>query len=181
MDRFILDLRLAVRLLFKTPAFTIAAVMALALGIGATTAIFSVVDTVLLRPLPFRDPARLVVVWEKNPAKNRYRMFASPADFFEWKAQARCFESVAAVQAARMNLTGGPGGPIEPEEIAVERVSATLFPLLGVQPAIGRAFTAGEDQPGGGNAVLLSHRLWLRRFGADPGIAGKSVRLRDQN
>ena len=180
MGRFWEDARHGVRLLWKTPSFTAVAVAALALGIGATSAVFSVVDAVLLRPLPFRDPSRLLVLWEKNPARNRYRMFVSPADFLEWRAQARSFSGMAAVQSSRMNLTGGPNGHIDPEEIAVERVSASLFPTLGVEPAIGRAFLAAEDQPGRGSVVLLSHRLWQRRFGADPAIAGKVIRLRDQ-
>jgi putative ABC transport system permease protein len=180
MGRLFEDARHGVRLLWKTPSFTLVAVAALALGIGANSAVFSVVDAVLLRPLPFRDPGRLVVLWEKNPARNRYRMFVSPADFLEWRAQARSFDGMAAVESARMNLTGGPNGHIDPEEIAVERVSAALFPTLGVGPVIGRAFLAEEDQPGRGNVVLLSHRLWQRRFGADQSIAGKSIRLRDQ-
>lgn len=174
------DVRYAVRLLGKAPAFTTVAVLTLALGMGAATAIFSVVDAVLLKPLPFRDAERLLVIWEKNPSQNRYKMFVSPANFLAWQKQSRAVEQMAAVQEARLSLTGGPIGHIAPEELKSERVSATLFPLLGVTPIVGRTFTPEEDQPGRTNFVLLSHSLWQRRFAGDPGIAGKAIRLRGQ-
>jgi putative ABC transport system permease protein len=148
---------------------------------GATTAIFSVVDAVLLKPLPYRGPERLLVVWEKNPAQNKFRLFVAAGNFRQWQQQSRSFEAMAAIQDVHINLTGGPNGHLDPEELRAERVSAELFPLLGVQPLIGRAFRPDEDQPGRANWVLLSHRLWQRRFGADPSIPGKTIRLRDQN
>ena len=180
MHFFWQDLRYGVRLLGKAPAFTTVAMLTLALGMGAATAIFSVVDTVLLKPLPFRDAERLLVIWEKNPSQNRYRMFVAPANFLAWQKQSRAVEQMAALQDVRVSLTGGPNGHIDPEELKGERVSASLFPLLGVEPKVGRTFRPEEDQPGRANFVLLSHSLWQRRFAGDPGIAGKTIRLRDQ-
>jgi len=173
------DLRFGVRLLWRAPGFAAVALIALALGIGATTAIFSVVDAVLLKPLPFRDPSRVLVIWEKNPAQNKYRLFVAPANFVEWQKRSRTTE-MAALQDVSVNLTGGPNGHIDPEELRGERVSAGLFPLLGVQPVLGRAFRPDEDQPGRAFSALLSDSLWRRRFGADRAIVGKTIRLRDQ-
>src|ERR1035437_4823860 len=180
MHFFWQDLRYGVRRLGKTPAFTTVALLTLALGMGAATAIFSVVDTVLLKPLPFRDAERLLVIWEKNPTQNRYRMFVAPANFLAWQKQGRALEGMAALQEARVNLTGGPNGHIDPEELKAERVSAGLFPLLGVEARVGRTFRTDEAQPGRANFALLSHSLWQRRFAGDPAIAGKTIRLRDQ-
>jgi putative ABC transport system permease protein len=174
------DLRFGLRLFGKAPAFTTVVLLTLALGIGATTAIFSVVDTVLLKPLPFRDADRLLVIWERNPAQNLYRMFVAPANFLAWQRRSRTVEQMAAVMDTRINLTGGPNGHIEPEELKCERVSASLFPMLGVEPRLGRTFQAEEDRPGHANFVMLSHSLWQRRFGGDPDIPGKAIRLRDQ-
>src|SRR5664280_1521989 len=177
---FWLDLRYGARMLAKAPAFTSVALLTLALGMGAATAIFSVVDAVLLKPLPFRDAERLLVIWEKNPSQNRYRMFVAPANFLAWQKQSRAVEQMAALQEGRLNLPGGPNGHIDPEELKVERVTAGLFPLLGVEPKVGRTFRPEEDQPARADVVLLSHSLWQRRFAGDPGIAGKTIRLRDQ-
>ena len=175
------DLRHAARLLWRDPGFSAAALAALALGMGATCAIFSVVDAVLLKPLPFRDPQSLLVVWESNPAQNLKDMFVTPGDFLEWRNQSRALQALAAVEDVHVNLTGGPNGHIEPEELRGERVSASLFPLLGVQPVVGRAFSSDEDQPGHADYALLSHSLWQRRFGGDLSIAGKAIRLRDRS
>jgi putative ABC transport system permease protein len=176
---FWLDLRYGARLLAKAPAFTAVALLTLALGMGAATAIFSVVDTVLLKPLPFRDAERLLLIWENNVSHNLDRTFVSPADFLAWQQQSRAVERMAALQDTRINLSGGPNGHMEPEELKGERVTADLFPLLGVEPTVGRAFRPEEDRPGNTNFVLLSHSLWQRRFAGDPGIAGKTIRLRD--
>jgi putative ABC transport system permease protein len=173
------DLKYGVRLLSKSPGFTVTAIVALALGIGATTAIFSVVDAVLLKPLPFYDPAKVLVIWEKNPAQNRYKLFVAPANYLEWRKQSRTTQ-MGALQDVRINLTGGPNGYIQPEELGCERVTATLFRVLGVQPIVGRAFSDEEDQPGANSVALLSYSLWQRRFAGDPAIVGKSVRLRNQ-
>uniref|UniRef100_Q01SG7 ABC transporter permease n=1 Tax=Solibacter usitatus (strain Ellin6076) TaxID=234267 RepID=Q01SG7_SOLUE len=181
MHPFSGDLRHGARLLGKAPEFTAAALLALALGMGATTAIFSVVDTVLLKPLPFRDPGRLLVVWEKNPSQNRFKLFVAPANFLAWRKESRSVDQMAAIQEnVRINLTAGPNGYIDPEELKAERVSGNLFETLGVRALLGRTFLNEEDQPGRANFVLLSQSLWQRRFGGDPAIAGKSIRLRDQ-
>src|ERR1051326_5605549 len=168
------DLRYGARLLRSSPGFSILAMAALALGMGATTAIFSVVYAVLLKPLPFRAPERLVVIWEKNPALNRYKLYVPPVNFLEWRKQSREMEAMAAFQDVRLTLTGGPQGHIDPEELRCQRITADLFPLLGVQAVFGRTFRTEEDQPGHTNFVLLSHSLWQRRFGADPTIPGKA-------
>jgi putative ABC transport system permease protein len=174
------DLRYGARLLWKSPAFTTVALLTLAFGMGAATAIFSVVDTVLLKPLPFRDAERLLVIWEKNPSQNRNKMPVAPANFLAWQTGSLAVEQIAAVQDTRLSLTGGPNGHVDPEELKAERVSASLFPLLGVQPVVGRVFRPDEDQPGHANFAMLGFSLWQRRFAADPAIAGKTIRLRDQ-
>src|ERR1035441_5984573 len=176
------DLRHAVRLFWKSPGVTVVSLVALALGMGAATAIFSVADAVLLKPLGFREPERLLVVWEKNPAQNKFRMFAAAGNFLEWRSQSRVLESAGAFQDdVHVNLSGGPNGPIEAEELAAQRVSAGLFPLLGVQPLVGRGFSPEEDQPGRTNFALLSYSLWQRRFAGDRSIAGQAIRLRDRS
>jgi putative ABC transport system permease protein len=147
---------------------------------GAATAIFSVVDTVLLKPLPFRDAERLLVIWERNHTQNRLRMPVAPANFLAWQTASHAVEQMAAIQETRLSLTGGPNGHIDPEELKAERVSSGLFPLLGVQPVVGRAFRPEEDQPGGANFVMLSYSLWQRRFAGDPSIVGKTIHLREQ-
>jgi putative ABC transport system permease protein len=175
------DLRHGARLLWKAPGFSAVALVTLALGMGATSAIFSVVDAVLLKPLPFRDPQRLLVLWEGNPAQNLEKMFVAPGNFLEWRNESGALEALAAIHDFSINLTAGPNGHIDPEELMAERVSASLFPLLGVQPVVGRAFLPEEDQPGRTNYALLSYSLWQRRFGGDLSIAGKAIRLRFQS
>jgi len=175
------DLRYGARLLWRGPGFSAAALAALALGMGATCAIFSVVDAVLLKPLPFRDPQRLLVIWENNHAQNLEKLYVAPGNLLEWRNQSRSLQALAAIWDVHVNLTGGPNGHIDPEELRAERVSSNLFPLLGVQPAVGRAFSSEEDQPGRADYALLSHSLWQRRFGGDPSIAGKAIRLRDRS
>ena len=174
------DLRYGARLLWRAPGFTAVALVALALGMGATTAIFSVVDAVLLKPLPFRDPDRVLVIWEKNPTLNKYKLFVAPANFLAWQRESRTTEQMAALQDVSVSLTGGPNGHVDPEELRAERVSATLLPMLGVQPVLGRTFRADEDQPGRNFAAILSHGLWQRRFAGDAAIVGKTIRLREQ-
>jgi putative ABC transport system permease protein len=167
------DLRYAVRMQRKNPAFTIIAVIALALGIGANTAIFSVVNTVLLRPLPYKDPERLAMVWEDDTRHGYPRDTPAAANYVDWRDQNQSFEGMAAIADESFNLTGSG----DPERLEGRRVSANLFPLLGVEPEIGRVFTATEDQPGSQRVVLLSYGLWQRRFGGDPGIVGKPLTL----
>ena len=171
------DLRYAARLQRKNPGFTIVAVIALALGIGANTAIFSVVNTVLLRPLPYKDPERLVMVWEEATKQGYPRDTPAAANFVDWRDQNQVFEGMAAFADESFNLTGAG----EPERLEGRRVSANLFPLLGVDPQIGRVFTAAEDQPGAQRVVLLSYSLWQGRFGGEPGIVGKSLTLNGES
>jgi putative ABC transport system permease protein len=180
MSGLSVDLGRAVRALRSAPGFTTASLLALALGIGATTAIFSFVDAVLLKPLPFRDPSRLLLVYERNPAAKKYKLFVAPANFAAWRDQSRSLEAMAAISDTHLNLTAGPNGRVEPEELKAERVSANLFELLGTEAVAGRVFLRGEDQPAQANVVLLGYSLWQRRFAADPAIPGKTVRLRDQ-
>ena len=170
------DLWYGARGLWRAPGFSAVALATLALGIGATTAIFGVVDAVLLKPLPFRDADRLVVVWESNAAVAREPSFAAPWNLREWQRQVRTLAAFAAIHDRHVNLTGGPNGG-GPEELRAERVSAGLFPLLGVSPILGRAFSADEDRPGRANFALLSHGLWLRRFGGLASILGQPIRL----
>lgn len=175
------DVRYGVRLLRRSPGFTVVALAALALGMGAATAIFSVVDAVLLKPLPFPHPERLVVIWEKNPSQNKFKLLVAAGNYLEWRQQTRTLEAVAAYQDIHVNLTEGPNGHVDPEELGAQRVSAGLLPMLGVQPVVGRLFRPDEDQPGNTASALLSYDLWQRRFGADRSIAGKSVRLSDNS
>jgi predicted permease len=171
------DLRYGLRSLAKNPGFTAVALIALALGIGANTAIFSVINTVLLRPLPYQDPGRLVVVWEDRTKNGYPRDTPAAGNFNDWREQNQVFEGMAAVANMSFNLTGAG----EPERIDGRRVSAGLFPLLGVEPQLGRAFLPEEDQPGVGRVVLLSHGLWQRRFGADPALIGRALTLNGES
>ena len=171
------DLRYAARMQRKNPGFTIIAIIALALGIGANTAIFSVVNTVLLRPLPYKDPERLVMVWEDATKHGYPRDTPAVANFIDWRDQNQVFEGMAAIAEESFNLTGTG----DPERLEGRRVSANLFPLLGVEPQIGRVFTAAEDQPGSQHVVLLSYGLWQRRFGGDPNTVGKPLTLNGES
>src|SRR5262245_22398372 len=169
------DIRYGLRTLYKSPGFTAAAVLSLALGIGANTAIFSVVNTVLLKPLPYYDPQRLVWVSEKFPGRN-IELVLSP-DYIEWKAQSNAFEHLIAFAPGAVNLTRRG----EPERLECVYATANLFPALGITPAVGRAFTPEEDRPGGAAVALLSYGLWLRRFGGDPNIVGQSLTLEGES
>jgi putative ABC transport system permease protein len=167
------DIRYAARTLRKNAGFTLVAVAALALGIGANTAIFSVVNAVLLRPLPFEEPGRIVYLTGRAGADGApTRVFSYP-NFLDVKSQARVFEHAAAYGRAQQFLTEGD----EPERVQGAYVSAEMFPLLGVGPALGRAFTADEDQPGAPRVVVLGHGLWERRFGSDPSVVGREVQF----
>src|SRR5262245_22411300 len=172
MESLLQDLRFGARMLLKQPGFTLLAVLTLALGIGANTAMFSVVNAVLLRPLPFPEPERLMLVEAKGVGE-----FAAP-DFRDLATQNHSFAQLAAYSPyATFNLSGGSA----PERINGARISAGLLPTLGVQPLYGRNLTAEEDQEGGAKVVLLSHGLWQRQFGADAGVVGRAVRLDEQS
>jgi putative ABC transport system permease protein len=166
------DVRYGMRMLLKNPAFTAIAVLALALGIGANSAIFSVVNTLLLRPLPYGNPAQLVVIWENATHLGFPKNTPSPANFLDWQKQATLFEGMGAFAERSFNLTGLG----EPERLDGRRVSANLFDLLGVKPVLGRNFVPDEDKPGT-KVALLNETLWKRRFGSDPGVIGRSVSL----
>jgi putative ABC transport system permease protein len=167
------DLRYGFRMLAKNPGFTTVAVVALALGIGANSAIFSVVNTVLLRPLPYKNPEQLVMVWEENSKQGYPRDTPAAANYVDWRDQNHVFEAMVAMGEISFNLTGVG----DPERIDGQRVSASLFPLLGVEPQLGRVFRPEEDKPGANQVVVMSYGLWQRRFGADPGIIGKTINL----
>ena len=173
MDTFFQDLKYAVRTLRRTPGFTFAAVACLALGIGANTAIFSVINGVLLRPLPFRDPSSLVMVWETNRDRSRDRNVVSPANYLDWRAQNSTFSEIGSYIDWRANLTGVD----EPVELATSIATATFFRVLDVPPELGRVYTPEEDAPNGPNVVVLSHRLWERRFGARRDVIGTRLEL----
>ncbi len=173
MHTLIGDFRFALRRLRRAPTFTVAAVACLALGIGANTAIFTVINAVLVRPLPYPEPDRLVMVWEANRDRQGDRNVVSPANYLDWRAQNTVFESTAAVYHTRMNLTGRG----EPLEVPVELATAGLFRLLGMRPLLGRTFSAEEDVPGGPAVVVLSHGLWQRRFGGAPDVVGQTIAL----
>jgi predicted permease len=177
LDSLLRDVRYAVRTLTRTPVFTAVALLALALGIGANTAVFSVVNAVLLRPLPFADPDRLVMVFNYAP-----RGAASMADFLDWRARSQSFESLAVFEVnpftnSRFTWTGDG----EPEQVFGYRVTARFFDTLGVRPLLGRTFTAGEDEPGRPGTVVLSERLWRRRYGANADVLGKTAVLNGRN
>ena len=165
------SLRFAVRMLMKNPGVSLVAVITLALGIGANTAIFSVINGVLLRPLPYTHPERLVALWERVPTHGQWR--ASPANFFDWKKQSTVFEGMSAYGGSAMTLTGIG----EPEQLLGTRVSDGYFAVVGVEPHIGRAFLSEEHEVGKGQVVILGDGLWRRRFGSDPNVVDKSVML----
>jgi len=168
------DLKHGARWLLRTPAFTIVAVSALALGIGANTAIFSVVYTLLLKPLPYRDPDRIAIVWEHNIPRNRTTNVASPGNYLHWREMNHSFQDMAGVSITQKLALTGMG---DPEELAVQIVNATLFPILGVSAAHGRVFTAEEDRPSHDTVAVISDRLWRRRFGGDPAVVNGVMHL----
>ncbi len=169
----IADFRYAFRQLRKSPGFTFVAVLTLALGIGANTAIFSVVDAVLLHPLAFKDPSRLVAVWETNEqpgAETNLRNEVAKGNFYDWRAQNQVFEQIAAIAYANFNLIGVS----QPERIQGALVSSNFFQTLGVQPALGRVFAAEEEKADAPRVAIISYGLWQRRFGGDTALIGST-------
>jgi putative ABC transport system permease protein len=165
------DLRYGLRLLARSPGFSLVAMAALAIGIGANTAIFSVVNTLLLQPLPYRDADRLAIVWEHNTVRDRKSNVVGPANFIHWREMNSSFEDMAALTFTySVTVTGGG----EPEELQAQSISAQLFQILGVAPALGRGFNADENQPNS-RSIVISDRLWRRRFGADPDVLQRSI------
>jgi putative ABC transport system permease protein len=178
-DNVVRDLRYALRTLRRTPGFTLIAIGVMALCIGATTSLFTVVRSILLKPLPFRDPDRLVMVYEhfRDPSINAQQFNynpVAPADFYDWRTQTHGFEDMAVLRYSNATLTGERGEL--PEQVSARGGSWNLFPMLGVDAAIGRTFTESEDRPDG-NAVMLTWSLFERRFGGDRSIVGKQIHL----
>ena len=172
LSRLAQDLRFGLRMLRKSPGFSVVVILTLALGIGATTAIFSVVYGVILRPLQFADPERLVAIWTRTPQVNRLPLAA--ADHRDIKEQTTVFEDIAILRATLNYNLSGDG---EPEWLQGSGIPSNLFPLLKVEPLLGRRFTAEENQPGRDHEVILSYALWQRRFAGDTNIIGKDIRL----
>ena len=172
MDTLLQDLRYGIRFFLRNPAFSAIAIIVLALGIGATTAIFSVINTVLLKPLPFRDPASLI--WFHGTQTQLSEAPVSVADYLDWKRQTHLFEGISCFAAyGALNLSGVD----QAEQLRSVYVSADLFSVLGVQPIIGRNFLPHEDKPDHYRVALLSYGLWQRRFGADRNLVGKTIKL----
>jgi putative ABC transport system permease protein len=167
------DIRYALRLLRKSHLFTLTVVTIIALGIGATTAIFSVVNAVLLRPLPFADPDRLMQVAEKNDALHLPQFGASALNYLSWKEATRTFAQLGAIQFGTYTLSGSG----DPENYTGNAITPSLMPLLGLAPVVGRGFADGDDRPGAAPVAMIGEALWRRRFGADPSIVGRTVTL----
>ena len=173
IDNLVRDVRYAVRALGRTPQFTLAALLALALGIGATTAIFSVVNGVLLRPLPYRHSGRLMVIYDSFQQQGMEHGPGGIADFLDWKSRAHSLESLDAVAFNRFTLVGDG----DAEQIIGLGVTSTFFDTLGVRPRLGRTFQPGDDQPGRPASVVISERLWRRRYSSSPSVLGKVINL----
>jgi len=171
------DLRFGGRMLLKSPNYTLIAVLTLALGIGMNTAIFSVVYSVLLHPLPYDAPEKLMALYSMYPQMNSFRSVVSAPDFVDWRAQNKVFDAMSAYAGNSYTLTGGG----EPERFNGLSVSANFFQTLGVRPQLGRAFLPEEEEAGRNRVAVLSHGLWQRRFGADPNLLGKTVNLNGQS
>jgi predicted permease len=171
---FLRDARLGFRVLRKSPGFALVAILTLALGIGANTAIFSIVDGVLLKPLPFFEPSRLVTLWERHPVKGIVQENVSPPDFADWSAQQRVFQRMAYwTGPAESNFVGEDGT----EKVRASYASSDLFPTLGVTPILGRTFTADEDLREGNKVAVLGYEFWQRRFSGDTNVIGKTITI----
>jgi putative ABC transport system permease protein len=173
LETFLQDVRYAARMLAKSPGFTAVAVLTLALGVGANTAIFSVVEAVLLRALPYRHADRAIVIWENYRARNKPRNVVNVANFLDWQSQTKSFDQMAAFVDRRYNLTGAG----EPEEVPSQLATPNLFALLGAEAAVGRTFTPEDAQPGREDVAILSDGLWQRRFGGTPDVIGRVISL----
>ncbi|HEY6805733.1 MAG TPA: ABC transporter permease [Pyrinomonadaceae bacterium] len=177
MQTLLQDLRYAVRTLRSRPGFTLVAVLTLSLGIGANTAIFSVVNAVLLRPLPFKDPDRIVSIYERRANSGAANLPVSGHEFAAWQQRTHSFAALTLIQPDGLNLTGNG----DPTILNVSRVSTDFFSVIGVGPIIGRTFAPGEDQNGGANVVILNEKLWQQRFGSNRDILNHSITLNNQN
>ncbi|MBV9502927.1 MAG: ABC transporter permease [Acidobacteriaceae bacterium] len=175
-DALAKDLRYSVRSIRKNPGFAATAILTLALGIGANTAIFSIMDAVLLRPLPYPRPDRLIRIWQSEPKMSARRLGTAPPEFVAYRDRTRMFSSLAGYQEASFDVTNEN----HPEHIPACQATASLFPTLGVSALIGRVFTAQEESIGAGKVVVLSHRYWKNRYNGDPGVLGRTIRLNEQ-
>jgi predicted permease len=173
MNTIILDFRHAVRTLWKSPTFTVAAVLSLAIGIGAAAAVFGIADALLLRPLPYQDPDRLVILWNRSPGIGITQDWFSTAQYFDIRNNHSGFEQMAIAIGGNYNLTGKG----EPERVGTIRVSSSLLPMLGTHAEIGRLFVGDEDRPGHTMTAVLSYGTWTRRYGGDPSILGQMITL----
>ena len=171
MHSLLRDLRFAVRSLLKRPALTIIAIVTLAIGIGANSAIFSTINALLLKPLPFPDPERVVALWDKVPSRGVERNEVTVANYLDWRAQNKSFEQLGIYRWWSTNLTGADS----PERVQGFQVTPNFLDVVGVKPMMGRGFSAEEDQPGKDAVALLTYSLWQRRFGADPNIVNKTI------
>src|SRR5436309_492171 len=167
------DIRYALRILAKSPGLSAVIVLSLAIGIGANTAIFSVVDALLLRPLPYPEPDRLAVLWLRSPGINIPQDWPSPGQYLDIQNENRSFEELSIARGDEFNLTGRA----EPERLMGLRTSSSLFHLLGAKPLFGRLLMPEDDRPGQPRVAVLTHAVWQRLFGGDPGIVGKGITL----
>jgi putative ABC transport system permease protein len=177
LDALRKDVRFGARTMLRRPGFAAVAVLTLGVGMGATTAIFSLIDSVLLKPLPFHEPDRLALVWEVRPRFNQPRIEASPLNYLDWEQRLQAFKSLAAYFTTFVNLTGSG----TPERLAAVQVTPNIFPTLGIEPLVGRWFVAPEGTPGQTTVAVLSYGLWQRRFGGDRSIVGQTIRLDGQS
>lgn len=173
MSTWISDIRHGLRVLLRTPVFTVSTVLVLALGIGATTAVFGFVNAMLFQPLPYADADRLVMIWEHNLVRNQPRNVINPGNFFAWQERSASFEQMAILAPGVANLTGLG----DPEELRGVSASANLLQFVGARPLVGRLFEAGEDQPGRPRTVIISEGLWRRRLGAQADAVGRTIEL----
>src|SRR6476660_4433087 len=176
MESVIKDLRFAFRSLFKRPGFVAVAVITLALGIGGSTSIFTVVDAALLRGLPYKSPDRLYHLWEQTPQQAYPKREFSYPDYQDYQ-QNNVFDGLAAYTGGGVILSGSG----DPENLNSPRVSANFFSVLGVDPLLGRTFQTGEDTQGGPKLTILTYGFWQRRFGGDPGIVGRALMLNGES
>jgi putative ABC transport system permease protein len=175
IDAIVRDIRYTLRLFKRSPGFTAIAIATLALGIGVNAAMFSAVDAVLIRPLPYADADRLVMVWDDSSRTGSAKFYSTPPEWSEWRRHNTVFSDIAASQPGDAALSSDS----EPEDLAARKVTGNFWTVLGAQPLLGRVFTEDEDTRGA-RVVVISHGLWQRRFGASPGIVGRTITLNDQ-
>ncbi len=173
METLLQDLRFGARMLLKKPGFTLAAVLSLVVGIGANSAIFSVIDALVFRPLPYKDADRLVILWNRSPGLGIEQDWFSPGQYIDIRTQNRVFETTAVTIGASFNLTGR----LTPERVDGARVSSSFFHLFEIRPVMGRVLLPEEDRPGGGQTVILSNRFWRSRFGSNASVLGRTLTL----